>query len=45
MSRMEGSALIHAADERIDLRDLGFATRFFTELPQGLFGWNAPALG
>jgi acetylornithine deacetylase/succinyl-diaminopimelate desuccinylase-like protein len=25
--------LIHGADERIDVRDLGFATRFFHELP------------
>ena len=29
--------LMHSADERIDVRDLGFATRFFTDLPRRLF--------
>ncbi|MDP9384785.1 MAG: M20/M25/M40 family metallo-hydrolase [Actinomycetota bacterium] len=28
--------LVHSADERIDLRDLGFATRFFHDLPERL---------
>jgi acetylornithine deacetylase/succinyl-diaminopimelate desuccinylase-like protein len=28
--------LIHSADERIDVRDLGFAARFFTDLPRRL---------
>ncbi len=28
--------LVHSADERIDLRDLAFATRFFHELPERL---------
>ena len=28
--------LIHGADERIDVRDLGFAARFFHELPRRL---------
>ena len=28
--------LIHSADERIDLRDLGFATSFFHDLPERL---------
>jgi acetylornithine deacetylase/succinyl-diaminopimelate desuccinylase-like protein len=28
--------LIHSADERIDVRDLGFAARFFTDLPKRL---------
>jgi len=28
--------LVHAADERIDVRDLGFAARFFHELPRRL---------
>jgi acetylornithine deacetylase/succinyl-diaminopimelate desuccinylase-like protein len=28
--------LIHSADERIDVRDLGFATAFFTDLPRRL---------
>jgi acetylornithine deacetylase/succinyl-diaminopimelate desuccinylase-like protein len=43
MSRVETSALIHGPDERIDLRDLGLATRFFAELPDALLGWSAPA--
>ncbi len=30
--------LIHSNDERIDLRDLGFAASFFTELPRRLLG-------
>ncbi len=30
--------LMHGADERIDVRDLGFATRFFAELPPRLLG-------
>jgi acetylornithine deacetylase/succinyl-diaminopimelate desuccinylase-like protein len=28
--------LIHSADERLDVRDIGFATRFFAELPRRL---------
>ena len=28
--------LVHSADERIDLRDLGFATAFFRDLPERL---------
>jgi acetylornithine deacetylase/succinyl-diaminopimelate desuccinylase-like protein len=28
--------LIHSADERIDVRDLGFAAQFFTDLPRRL---------
>jgi acetylornithine deacetylase/succinyl-diaminopimelate desuccinylase-like protein len=28
--------LIHGADERIDVRDLGFAAAFFHELPRRL---------
>ena len=28
--------LMHSADERIDLRDLGLATRFFADLPRRL---------
>lgn len=43
MSRVETSALIHGPDERIDLRDLGFATRFFAELPEALLGWSGGA--
>jgi acetylornithine deacetylase/succinyl-diaminopimelate desuccinylase-like protein len=30
--------LMHSADERIDVRDLGFAARFFAELPRRLLG-------
>ena len=30
--------LIHGADERIDVRDLGFATRFFHDIAQRLLG-------
>ena len=30
--------LIHSADERIDVRDLGFATKFFHDLPLRLMG-------
>ena len=30
--------LIHAADERIDVRDLGFAAAFFADLPRRLLG-------
>ena len=34
----EGWPLIHGADERIDVRDLGFAAAFFHELPRRLLG-------
>ena len=30
--------LMHSADERIDVRDLGFAARFFADLPRRLLG-------
>ena len=30
--------LVHSNDERIDLRDLAFATDFFTDLPRRLLG-------
>ncbi len=30
-------SLIHSSDERIDVRDLAFATEFFTDLPRRLF--------
>jgi len=36
MSLHETSPLIHSADERIDVRDLGFAASFFHELPRRL---------
>jgi acetylornithine deacetylase/succinyl-diaminopimelate desuccinylase-like protein len=31
-------AMMHAADERIDVRDLGFAASFFHDLPRRLLG-------
>jgi acetylornithine deacetylase/succinyl-diaminopimelate desuccinylase-like protein len=34
----ESSPLIHSADERIDVRDLEFATRFFTDVTRRLLG-------
>ena len=36
MSLYESWPLIHGADERIDVRDLGFAASFFHELPRRL---------
>ena len=36
MSLYETWPLIHGADERVDLRDLAFATRFFIDLPRRL---------
>jgi acetylornithine deacetylase/succinyl-diaminopimelate desuccinylase-like protein len=35
-SLYESWPLMHSADERIDVRDLGFATSFFTDLPRRL---------
>jgi acetylornithine deacetylase/succinyl-diaminopimelate desuccinylase-like protein len=35
-SLYDGWPLIHGADERIDVRDLGFAVSFFHELPRRL---------
>jgi acetylornithine deacetylase/succinyl-diaminopimelate desuccinylase-like protein len=32
----ESWPLMHSADERLDVRDVGFATRFFAELPRRL---------
>jgi acetylornithine deacetylase/succinyl-diaminopimelate desuccinylase-like protein len=37
-SLLEASPLIHAADERIDVRDLAFATEFFTDLALRVLG-------
>jgi acetylornithine deacetylase/succinyl-diaminopimelate desuccinylase-like protein len=34
MTLLETSPLVHGADERIDVRDLGFAARFYAELPE-----------
>jgi acetylornithine deacetylase/succinyl-diaminopimelate desuccinylase-like protein len=38
MTMNETVPLIHGADERIDVRDLGFAARFFHDLPRRLLG-------
>jgi acetylornithine deacetylase/succinyl-diaminopimelate desuccinylase-like protein len=35
-SHYEAWPLIHSANERIDVRDLGFAAEFFTDLPRRL---------
>jgi acetylornithine deacetylase/succinyl-diaminopimelate desuccinylase-like protein len=32
----ESWPLMHAADERLDVRDVGFATEFFADLPRRL---------
>jgi acetylornithine deacetylase/succinyl-diaminopimelate desuccinylase-like protein len=37
-TRFETDHLIHGADERIDVRDLEFATAFFADLCRGLLG-------
>jgi acetylornithine deacetylase/succinyl-diaminopimelate desuccinylase-like protein len=37
-SLYEAWPLVHSADERIDLRDLGFAAEFFHELPRRFLG-------
>lgn len=38
MTLFETSPLIHAADERIDVRDLGFATAFFRDVCKEILG-------
>jgi acetylornithine deacetylase/succinyl-diaminopimelate desuccinylase-like protein len=35
---LEGSPLIHSANERIDVRDLAFATRAYADIATGLLG-------
>ncbi len=35
---LEGAPLVHSADERIDVRDLGFATGFYADLARELLG-------
>jgi acetylornithine deacetylase/succinyl-diaminopimelate desuccinylase-like protein len=40
-TRYETDPLIHGADERIDVRDLGFAAEFFRDLTIGMLG-SAP---
>ena len=36
MTRYETAPLIHGANERIDVRDLGFAVDFYVQLPKRL---------
>ena len=38
MSVLEAGPLVHNADERIDVRDLGFAAGFYTDLARELLG-------
>jgi acetylornithine deacetylase/succinyl-diaminopimelate desuccinylase-like protein len=37
-SLLEGGPLVHSANERIDVRDLGFATGFYADLARELLG-------
>jgi acetylornithine deacetylase/succinyl-diaminopimelate desuccinylase-like protein len=38
MTLLEVGPLVHGADERIDVRDLGFATQFYFDLARDLLG-------
>ena len=38
MTMYETAPLVHGADERIDVRDLGYATRFFAEIAERTLG-------
>jgi acetylornithine deacetylase/succinyl-diaminopimelate desuccinylase-like protein len=38
MTLLEAAPLVHNADERIDVRDLGFAARFYSDLAENLLG-------
>ena len=38
MTLYETAPLIHSADERIDVRDLGFAAQFFQDVTRALLG-------
>jgi acetylornithine deacetylase/succinyl-diaminopimelate desuccinylase-like protein len=38
MTLLDALPLVHNADERIDVRDLGFAARFYTDLARELLG-------
>jgi acetylornithine deacetylase/succinyl-diaminopimelate desuccinylase-like protein len=38
ITKFETDPLIHGADERIDVRDLEFATSFFGDLARGMLG-------
>jgi acetylornithine deacetylase/succinyl-diaminopimelate desuccinylase-like protein len=35
---LETTPLVHSADERIDVRDLGFASAFFADIARELLG-------
>ena len=35
---LDAGPLVHNADERIDVRDLGFATGFFVDIARELLG-------
>jgi acetylornithine deacetylase/succinyl-diaminopimelate desuccinylase-like protein len=37
-SLLEAAPLVHGADERIDVRDLGFAARFYADVTRALLG-------
>jgi acetylornithine deacetylase/succinyl-diaminopimelate desuccinylase-like protein len=38
MTLLESAPLVHSANERIDVRDLGFAARFYADLATELLG-------
>jgi hypothetical protein len=38
MTILETSPLVHSADERIDVRDLGFAAGFFRDIARVVLG-------
>jgi acetylornithine deacetylase/succinyl-diaminopimelate desuccinylase-like protein len=38
MELLDREPLVHSADERIDVRDLGFAARFYTDVARELLG-------
>jgi acetylornithine deacetylase/succinyl-diaminopimelate desuccinylase-like protein len=38
MTLLESAPLVHSANERIDVRDLGFAARFYADLARELLG-------
>ncbi len=44
MSLLEVAPLVHSADERIDVRDLGFAAGFYADIARGTC-WAETALG
>ena len=37
-SLLEAAPLVHGADERIDVRDLGYAARFYADVARALLG-------